>query len=189
MCRACLKCLISLLLLLFEHGGGEERVHGGELDDGFGLGLRLGGCALLVFLMHIQMLRYLGYLGSLCSACTAHEHLIRSSRNLVAEVPLRVADERARVTEVNAATALDRKFDILRDYFAERRSTRCDLGDLLLVPHLRSHGPLNNVMRFWYWISWKKSLILKQALLRGRALLEHAHLLLLRCQLVGRAHA
>ena len=129
------------------------------------------------------MLRYLGYLGTLCSACTAHEHLIRSSRNLVPEVALRVADERARVAEVNAAAALDREFDILRDYFAEGR-TCCDLGDLL-VP-LLSHGPLNNVMRSWYWISWKKSLILKQALLGRR---EHTHLLLLRDHLVGRAHA
>ena len=113
---------VSLLLLLFEHGLREEGLHGGELNDWLGLSLRLGGSALLVFLMHIQMLRYLGYLGTLCSACIAHEHLIRSSRNLVSEVALRVADERARVTKVDAAAVLDLEFDVLRDYFAERRT-------------------------------------------------------------------
>ena len=133
------------------------------------------------------MFRNLGYLGTLCPACTANENLIGSSRYLVSEVALRVADKRARIANVNAsAAALDRELDILRDYFAEGR-TLCHRGDLL-VP-FRRHATLNNVMRLWYWISWKKSLILKQALLGDSGVFKHAHFLSLGNHFVGRAHA
>ena len=86
-----------MLLFLFEHGWGEERIHRRQLDDGFGLGLRLSGNALFVFLVHIQMLSNFRYLRTLCAACVAHKNLIRSSSGLVSEVPFRVAHKRVSV--------------------------------------------------------------------------------------------
>ena len=77
--------------IFVQHGWGEQGAHSWQLDDRFGLYLRLSRrFPFLVLFVHIQMLCDFGYFGPLGAARAAYKNLVRAARGLVAEVPLAV---------------------------------------------------------------------------------------------------